>query len=53
MSISFKMKLGPITQGKRDVHDRKTKENRKIRYKIQKKYLQELKPLTNQRHILS
>lgn len=28
------MKLGPITLGKRDVHDKKTKENNKIEYKI-------------------
>lgn len=37
MSTSFKMKLGPITLGKRDVHDQKTKENRKFGYKIQTK----------------
>lgn len=37
MSTSFKMKLGSITLGKRDAHDQKTKENRKIGYKIQTK----------------
>ena len=37
MSTSFKMKLDPITLGKRDVHGKKNKENTKIGYKIQTK----------------